>query len=424
MKKLIACTLAIICVFAAYGNTLNDTVTVYFTLSRSNYEPMLDNNAVSVDSFIEQLSAGIASHSLQNVIVTGYASPEGPVEFNKKLANKRRQALIDIIINRTTISQQQVFTQQPEKGEEWEILRTLVANTPNVPNRDKIIAIINADNLTDAQRLLRIKAIDNRTTYRWLLKHIFPKLRFARAIAILRKPAPTPAPIEPAPAVEIVTADSIADGNISATMDSVVTTIDSIEDSIAATVDSIAAIPVDSYCPRHLLALKTNMLYYPAMIPNLELEYLFLDNWSAAIEGNVAWWWKNSTSKSYRLAIFDAEMRYWIKPRAPWHGFYAGVFAGGGLYDLENGGNGYQGEGVMAGISCGFMWPIKRNLSLEAGIGGGYLYTRAKEYKPYEGHFVYQRTKAYNYFGPLKLKFSLVWRFLDKNKINCPQPQI
>ncbi|MDE7335200.1 MAG: DUF3575 domain-containing protein, partial [Muribaculaceae bacterium] len=180
----------------------------------------------------------------------------------------------------------------------------------------------------------------------------------------------------------------------------------------------------NGYRARHLLALKTNLLYYAALMPNLEIEYLFHDNWSAALTGNIAWWSKESSLKAYRIATLDAEMRYWIMPRAPWHGFYAGVFAGGGLYDLENGGNGYQGEGVMTGVSLGYMWPIKRNLSLEAGIGGGYLYTRAKEYKPYEGHYVYQRTKAYNYFGPLKLKFSIVWRFLDKNKLNRPQPQI
>ena len=62
-------------------------------------------------------------------------------------------------------------------------------------------------------------------------------------------------------------------------------------------------------------------------------------------------------------------------------------------------------------------WPINHKLSFEAGIGGGYAYTRYKEYTPFEGHHIYQRTKEVNYFGPLKVKFSLVWRFLDRNKI-------
>ncbi|MDE6002054.1 MAG: DUF3575 domain-containing protein, partial [Prevotella sp.] len=80
------------------------------------------------------------------------------------------------------------------------------------------------------------------------------------------------------------------------------------------------------------------------------------------------------------------------------------------------GGTGYMGNGYMVGLSYGYMWPIGRCLSLEAGVGAGYMYTRYEEYKPFDGHYLYQRTKTLNYFGPLKLKFSLAWRFNDINK--------
>lgn len=172
-----------------------------------------------------------------------------------------------------------------------------------------------------------------------------------------------------------------------------------------------AAIP-----PLHRFALKTNVLYYGALMPNLELEWLFNDRWSASVEGNIAWWSNDSRHKSYDLAIIDSEVRRWIKPRAPWHGMYTGFFAGGGWYDLENGGLGYYGEGFMTGLSFGYMWPISRNFSLEAGLGLGYVYTRFKEYIPFEGHYLYQRTKSLNYFGPVKLKFSIAWRFSDRNR--------
>lgn len=416
MKKLIACTLAIICVFTVLGNTSTDSIKVYFKLSQSTYEPMLDNNAVSVDSFIEKVTALIASDELMRIVITGYASPEGPENLNKKLARKRCETLADIILSRTSVSPRIADTQSFRGGESWELLRETVINDLSIPNRDKILKILN-DDTAHAKSLQQIKAIDNGATYHWVLKHIFPKLRYAVAVAIYRKPDP----MEEPPKVEGEIQDSIADEIADIATIAPIADSDTLEKN-SSRIDSTGS--DDAYRPRHLLALKTNLLYYAALMPNLELEYLFHDNWSAAITGNIAWWWKNSTNQSYRVATLDAEMRYWIKPRAPWHGFYAGVFAGGGMYDLENGGNGYQGEGVMTGISCGFMWPIKRNLSFEAGIGGGYVYTRAKEYKPYEGHYVYQRTKAYNYFGPLKLKFSIVWRFLDKNKLNRPQPQI
>lgn len=386
----------------------------------------MSNNSVSVDSFIEQLSAGIAANRLQRVIISGYASPEGPAKLNVKLANQRRHALADIITSRTAINPLLIDSQAVRGGQTWEMMCELVINDASVPNRDKVLEILGRENLANAQRLNSIKAIDDEETYKWLLKHIFPKLRTAQAIAIFRKPEAEPTPeaeVDNTPEAEVKPTPEIE-----ASDDSIKTTLDVAEvvepDDSADRVDSHKSRVGESYRPRHLLALKTNLLYYPALMPNLELEYLFHDNWSVAAEGNIAWWAKESAHKCYRIAIFDAEARYWVKPRAPWHGLFVGVFAGGGAYDLENGGNGHQGEGAITGLSVGYMWPISRSLSLEAAIGGGYLYARDKEYKPYEGHYLYQRTKAINYFGPLKVKFSLVWRFLDKNKLSRPQPQL
>lgn len=71
-------------------------------------------------------------------------------------------------------------------------------------------------------------------------------------------------------------------------------------------------------------------------------------------------------------------------------------------------------------MSYGYMFPIAERLSLEAGIGLGYLYTKYREYLPvpYMGgtHYVYQQTSQMNYFGPLKVKLALVWRLWDTNR--------
>ncbi len=169
--------------------------------------------------------------------------------------------------------------------------------------------------------------------------------------------------------------------------------------------------------PRHIIALKTNILYdAAALLPNLGLEWLINPHWSVLVDFNLAWWGKYDRDRSYRLGLVDAEVRRWIRPRAPWHGMYAGVIAGGGWYDLEKGTPGYRGEGLMTGLSFGYMWPISRSLSLEAEIGAGYVYTRYKAYEPKDGHHLYLRTKDINYFGPIKLNFSLVWRIFDRNK--------
>ena len=157
-------------------------------------------------------------------------------------------------------------------------------------------------------------------------------------------------------------------------------------------------------------ALKTNLVAYGVLMPNLEIEWKFADRWSVALEGQRAWYSKENPHKVYRLATVIPEVRFWPIERTRWNGMYVGAFGGTGLYDLSNGGTGHEGEGWMVGVSAGYMWPISNHLSLDAGIGLGFLRAEDKEYKPLDGHFLYQLTKNINYFGPLRLKLSLVWR--------------
>lgn len=157
-------------------------------------------------------------------------------------------------------------------------------------------------------------------------------------------------------------------------------------------------------------ALKTNFLGYAVLMPNIEGEWKFADRWSVALEVQGAWYAKENPHKAYRLSTVTPEVRYWPINRSRWHGMYVGLFGGWGLYDLSKGGDGHEGEGEMAGLSLGYMWPISKHLSLDAGVGVGYMHARDKKYSPRDNHYLYQYTKDINYFGPLRLKLSLVWR--------------
>lgn len=169
------------------------------------------------------------------------------------------------------------------------------------------------------------------------------------------------------------------------------------------------------YAP-HSLSLKTNLIYDAALIPNIELEWRINNRFSVAAEADAAWWSNNAKHKYYQLLYFGAEGRWWFKTRSPWHGHYAGIMAGGGKFDLENGKKGYSGEGALAGLTYGFMFPISSRLSFDAEIGLGYAYLKYKTYTPQDGHYIYLSTKKTSYFGPVKAKFSLAWRFGHLNK--------
>lgn len=172
--------------------------------------------------------------------------------------------------------------------------------------------------------------------------------------------------------------------------------------------DSLAMLPERIYVETPWY-IKSNLLYDAVLMPSLEVEYRFNEHWSAAVEGNMAWWHNNGKHKYYQLATIIPEARYWFKPQGKRRGHYLGLFGGGGWYDLENGGRGYKGEGGMVGLSYGYMFPIGKYFALEAGLGVGFMTAKYEEYLPIDGHYVYQQTERTNYFGPLKLKFAFVW---------------
>lgn len=159
---------------------------------------------------------------------------------------------------------------------------------------------------------------------------------------------------------------------------------------------------------------KTNMLYDVAGFPSLEVEIPFGYRWSLNLEGAVAWWSSYKRDNFYQLDLLSPEVRWWFGQKSRWHGHYIGAFGILGLYDLEwKGGRGYQGEYWSAGFSYGYMFPIGRKLSLEAGIGLGFMQTGYEEYLPQDEHYVYQQSSRTNYWGPVKLKLGLVWRIGD-----------
>lgn len=421
MKRVIAYTLVVI--FAslfALGQTTTDSTKVYFCINRGIFDPSFDNNRAASDSLIAKIRSAAAANTLNHIDIHSFASPDGPLELNEFLAEMRGNTLKNYIIDKTGIDS--TYISSISGGIAWDELRNIVAANPGIPSQKEILNILDDTTLhassksaviaksregefSEDKRKQKLQSIDNGEAYQWLLKNIFPALRYAVAITVYQN----------SDSGENRFADNqTVDSDTLCVTDTIGRVF--IEEPPISDDTSLSFTTTPEPKLFHLFALKTNLLYYLVLTPNIELEWLINRKWSAAIGFDGTSIGKYSDKYTYRLGIISAEGRRWIKPRAPWHGMFVGVFAGGGWYDFLNKDRGYYGEGGMVGVSFGYMWPVRRNLSFEGSIGAGYLYTRVKEYTPFEGHHLYQRTKILNYFGPLKLKFSIVWRFLDRNK--------
>ena len=169
-----------------------------------------------------------------------------------------------------------------------------------------------------------------------------------------------------------------------------------------------------------LLALKSNLLFDAVTALNVELEVPVGTRWSVAGESVFPWWlWEKN---QYCLQMFSGNLegRYWFGewerlPRLT--GWFAGLYAGGGCYDLEWERRGVQGEFyIAAGVSGGYAHRIGKrgDWRMEYSLGVGYLRTKYRDYNASLGmdgawHLVHQQSGNYTWIGPTRAKISLVW---------------
>ena len=190
----------------------------------------------------------------------------------------------------------------------------------------------------------------------------------------------------------------------------------------AQTTGSANAIAPGKSSRRPLFAVKTNLLFDAALMPNIELEVPIGKRWSLNGEYMFPWWLINDDRYCLQILMGGLEVRYRPGKRSGRDvltGHFLGLYAGGGKYDLQWDKNGYQGEFfIAAGVSYGYAHSIARNLRLEYNIGIGMLRTDYRHYHSRDNHrtLLWQENGEYTWLGPTKLKISLVWLITGKNK--------
>ena len=190
----------------------------------------------------------------------------------------------------------------------------------------------------------------------------------------------------------------------------------------AQTTGSANAIAPGKSRRRPLFAVKTNLLFDAALMPNIELEVPIGKRWSLNGEYMFPWWLINDDRYCLQILMGGLEVRYRPGKRSGRDvltGHFIGPYAGGGKYDLQWDKNGYQGEFfIAAGVSYGYAHSIARNLRLEYNIGIGMLRTDYRHYHSRDNHrtLLWQENGEYTWLGPTKLKISLVWLITGKNK--------
>lgn len=174
-----------------------------------------------------------------------------------------------------------------------------------------------------------------------------------------------------------------------------------------------------------LFALKTNLLFDAALMPNVEIEIPLGGRWSLNGEYLFPWWTAGHNKYCLKILMGSLETRIWLgnRHREVLTGHFLGLYAATGKYDLQWKENGYQSQSPIAaaGLSYGWAARIARHLHLELSMGVGLLHTRYRHYRMHNNYrtLLWQENGNYTWLGPAKAKVSLVWlltRRKHKNK--------
>lgn len=164
----------------------HDELEIIFKVSRIEIDSSVFNNEVTFGKILDAVDRIFSNPfmKLDKIEVAGYASPEGPPDFNTWLGENRAKALIDYIIKHRPQYDLTMDHFRIRNGEEnWEGLRRVVAAS-DMKRKEQVLEIIDNDTIPDERRKIWIERIDNGWVWRRMLDEIYPHLRCARYLAI------------------------------------------------------------------------------------------------------------------------------------------------------------------------------------------------------------------------------------------------
>lgn len=379
-------------------------IAIHYRWDKDNLDSLYLSNPENL-YLLDSILTSVNAKYIDTLPIVSYASPEGQVNYNQRLSERRAKTIKDYIINNyKTITPEQVTTEA--RGENWEGLRNLAINDQGLPSRNEILNIIDSP-LSDSQKQSRLTKLNGGVTYyRYILPNYYRYLRNGASIlityspdlpkdtipVIIPEPKPNPEPIIiPEPAPKPVT--------------------------------------------RYPIAFKTNLLFDVIGAPNIGIEIPIGSSFSIVGDFTYAYWRSPKNRYALQTCQGGVEGRYWFdasdkkkqkktewaKPLRGWNvGTYAMYCS---RYDAQWI-DGYQGDGFWSvGITGGYAAPIARNLTLEFSLAAGYF--RTPEYRHYHQpeydtngkyHLMWQETGRFGTFTLTKAHISLVWLINSEKK--------
>lgn len=408
---------------------------LYFHPGNSLVDSEYRNNRETMQWLERLFTQSRLSDGIDSITIRSFTSPQGNSVYNRGLSSERLTALKKYLARECPhFNYNRLYCRA--EGENWQKLHQLIICDTLLPYREEMLQIIERNGYTERCKVV-LRKLERGRPYRQIHTHLYPlcdvsvitvRMKQENLQKLICPPFSTPKEEEEEEKEEREA------GKIEAVTNATEQT--ALQWSVG-----LLPFPEDTYnrkaspketrphLPRRpLFAVKTNLLYDAALMPNVEIEVPIGKRWSVNGEYMFPWWLLKENKYSLEILAGGLEARYWLgrrksnrcsNGREVLAGHFFGLYAGGGMYDLQWERSGYQGEFfISAGISYGYSVCMARHLRLEFNLGIGLLRTDYRHYRAQDNYqtLLWQEDGNYTWLGPTKVKISLVWLLTRKAK--------
>lgn len=183
-------------------------VSVRFRVDKIELDPEFSSNKQNLQQIIEAVNLVRTDPrtAIEQISITGYASPEGTLKRNQYLSENRALALKEYIKRELNVPDEQ-FT-LTAGGEDWQGLRQLVVES-DMRYKQEVLDVI--DRVPEAQRKARLRELAGGRPYQSMLDVLYPQLRDACYINVWYSEKPDAAAATINAAVADIAAERYAD---------------------------------------------------------------------------------------------------------------------------------------------------------------------------------------------------------------------
>ena len=380
----------------------SDTLEVHYRVGISSLDPNFADNKRQIDQFVDYVNATYANVPAQYLKLDVYsgASPEGPIELNRRLGEERGLALKEALLEKLGWLKGRISVYN--QGARWGGLYKAIEDS-NEPWKYDVLKIIqegpSEDTWSRDEREAKLRKLDRGRVWNVLNSKYLPALRTSGSAVIARIENPT-------------------------SKDTIV-----IRDTVYYVPE-----PCQPYIApvflNHVWALKTNLLMWGVIAPNIQAEFSLgkTNRWSIEGEFFAPWWIWSHNAHAEQFLNLGVELRYWLGNRQRHHrldGWHIGPALAIGYYDFEwKRSEGYQGEYLNLYCNIGYQhrWGRRKQWAVDGGIGFGYIPTQYRHYlgsskfpvgheEKRDYHLMWQNTQWKHLIGATHANITLAYMF-------------